>query len=190
MLVWGTSAGNGKSLLWGDIMDLLLGGKKGPFYATVTTSALAEGRTGNNDEIYNLNGKRYGFLSEPRKGKAMKMDAELIKNLTGDKSITAEAKYKNAITFNLMCKFAMACNTLPDMNYAEGGLKRRTNVLEQNTAFLDSDMYAEAPQHLKDEGKVKIKDDAFINELIKNGSLNLTDLLLYLTTIPTYLTLT
>jgi P4 family phage/plasmid primase-like protien len=162
--VWGSSAGNGKSLLWGKIMQILLG----EYYHVITSDALSSERTGNNDQLYNLNGKRFAFLSEPSKGKKKKIDDEVVKNLTGDESFTVEAKHKNAITFKLQSKFVLACNAIPSFNFEDRGMNRRINILEQNVGFVDPETYAEASADKKTDGSIKLKDDEFTDKLTEN----------------------
>lgn len=162
--VWGSSAGNGKSLLWGKIMQILLG----EYYHVITSDALSTERTGNNDQLYNLNGKRFAFLSEPSKSKKKKIDDEVVKNLTGDESFTVEAKHKNAITFKLQSKFVLACNSIPSFNFEDRGMNRRINVLEQNVGFVDEETYAEASADKKADGSIKLKDDEFTDKLTEN----------------------
>ena len=161
---WGTSAGNGKSLLWGEIMSILLG----PYYHTITSDALASERTGNNDQLYNLNGKRFACLSEPRKGHSSKLDNELIKTLTGDKQFTAEAKFKGAMTFTIMAKIAMICNEMPAINFGEQGTKRRVTVCEQNVSFVDAEAYAALSPADKASPRFRLRDDAFVDALKAN----------------------
>jgi P4 family phage/plasmid primase-like protien len=173
IIVWGSKAGNGKSLFWGDILALLhgkTGGELQSHYATISSDALNAERTGNNDELYNLNGKRYAFLSEPRKGARSKMDSELVKNLTGDARITCSAKYKAPLTFNLRVKFAMACNDLPDLAFDDEGILRRVIVIKQNVRFLDPTEYEASSAAEKDSHSVKLKDDAFRERLLANKS--------------------
>jgi P4 family phage/plasmid primase-like protien len=166
-IAWGNKAGNGKSLLWGTILSLLLGEEKG-FYRTITSDALSSERVGNNDQLYDLNGSRFAFLSEPRRAKGTQIDNEILKTLTGDKSFTVEAKYKNALTFRLMCKFAMACNDMPDLKFEDEGTLRRILIGEQNVCFLDPEKYELASEEDKASGAVKRKDDSFIKALLEN----------------------
>lgn len=164
LCVWGSKAGNGKSLLFGDIMSILLG----EYHHVITSDALTSDRVGNNDQLYNLNGKRFAFLSEPSKSKKKRIDDQLVKNLTGDKSFTVEAKHKNAITFELHAKFVLACNSVPEFNFDDAGLKRRITVLEQNTEFVEKEVYDEAPEELKATGQIKMKDDELVGNLLEN----------------------
>lgn len=162
MGVWGSSAGNGKSLLWGEIVPLLLGGKDG-YYAKITSEAFTSFKSGDtNDQIYSLNGKRFAFLSEPRK----RFDTNMIKELTGDQEYTVSAKYKGSITFNLMVKFVMAFNDVPDIDLNENGMNRRFNCVEQNKEFKTPEAYDALHEDQKPfYGK---QDEKFVKELLEN----------------------
>jgi P4 family phage/plasmid primase-like protien len=164
LIVWGTKAGNGKSLLWGEIMPIMLG----PYFRTITSDALSAERVGNNDQLYNLNGARFAFLSEPRTARGTKIDNELVKTLTGDKSFTVEAKYKNAITFTLQAKIAMACNEMPELKFEDKGTYRRVKIAEQNCEFVDPVDFAKADKEAIQMKRVMMKDDAFIARLKEN----------------------
>lgn len=164
MIVWGTKAGNGKSLLWGEILAVLLD----KYYRTITSDALSTERVGNNDQLYNLNGARFAFLSEPRRARGTKIDNEIVKTITGDRSFTAEAKYKNAITFKLQSKIAMACNDMPAIKFEDKGTYRRVKVAEQNCEFVDATDYAKADEEMKKKKKVMMKDDSFTKRLLEN----------------------
>ena len=164
MIAWGTKAGNGKSLLWGKILGILLD----KYYRTITSDALSTDRVGNNDQLYNLNGGRFAFLSEPRRARGTKIDNEIIKTLTGDESFTAEAKYKNAITFKLQAKFVMACNDMPELKFEDKGTYRRVLIGEQNCEFVDQGDYEKANEKDKADKKILMKDDVFITRLLEN----------------------
>ena len=164
MIAWGTSAGNGKSLLWGEIMSILLG----PYYHTITSDALASDRTGNNDQLYNMNGKRFACLSEPRKGYSSKLDNELIKTLTGDKLFTAEAKFKGAMTFAITSKIGLICNDMPNIEFNKTGTKRRVQVAEQNVSFVDAEAYAVLSPADRASSRFRLRDDAFVDALKAN----------------------
>jgi putative DNA primase/helicase len=164
LVAWGSEAGNGKSLLWGEIIPSLLGQK---YYARITSDAFADTANPNNDQLYYLNGKRYAFMSEPRKGaKAGAMDNELVKTVTGDKEMTAQAKYKGKLTYTLRAKILAACNDLPEFNCDDKGMMRRFVPFSQNVACLDESDYNAAPANLKADGSVIKKDDEFVKALL------------------------
>lgn len=167
MVAWGSEAGNGKSVLWGEIVPGLVGDK---YYARITSDAFADTNNPNNDQLYYLNGVRYAFMSEPRKHK---IDNEVLKTVTGDKDFTAQAKYKNKLTFKLSVKIVCACNDLPEFNCDDKGTMRRFVPFLQNVACLDTEDYENAPANLKADRSVLLKDDDFIKQLLadKEGTL-------------------
>jgi P4 family phage/plasmid primase-like protien len=163
MVAWGDQAGNGKSLLWGEIIPSLLSKR---YYARITSDAFADTGNPNNDQLYYLNGVRYAFMSEPRRGQKNAIDNELLKTITGDKDFTAQAKYKNKLTFKLMAKIVCACNDLPDFNCDDKGTWRRFLALLQNVSCLDKEEYDSANKALKADRSVILKDDAFVKQLL------------------------
>lgn len=165
-VAWGSSAGNGKSLLWGEVLPGLLGKK---YYARITSNIFADTNNANNDELYNLNGKRFAFMSEPK----VKMNENEIKAATGDAEITTQAKYKNALTFNVMVKVLMGCNDLPDVDVSSTSVFRRFAPFEQNVPCLEADDYEATPLAIREAGLVVKKDGAFVKALLadKEGTL-------------------
>jgi len=173
LIAWGNAAGNGKSLVWGEIMKRLLGDpndtKHNSFWGEITTHAISISAGENNDQLYNIDGKRFVMLSEPQEGQKTKIDTNLLKKLTGDRTHTCSAKYKNAKTFNIVAKFQISCNDIPDMKLDSPAMKRRCLVVEQNVAFRDEDEYALATEEERTTGKVRRKDEAFIKRLLDNA---------------------
>jgi len=169
-VAWGSEAGNGKSLLWGEILPSLLGDK---YYARITSDAFADTGNPNNDQLYYLNGIRYAFMSEPRKGAKNGIDNELLKTITGDKEFTAQAKYKNKLTFKLLAKILCACNDLPEFNCDDKGTMRRFVPFLQNVSCLDREDYEKAPEALRADGSVILKDDEFVKALVADREGNL-----------------
>jgi hypothetical protein len=169
-VMWGSNASNGKSFFWGEIVPGLLGEK---YYARITSDAFADTGNPNNDQLYYLNGKRYAFMSEPRKGQKSGIDNELLKTITGDKDFTCQAKYKNKLTFKLLCKIVTACNDLPDFNFDDAGTYRRVVTAEQNVTFLEEEDYNTAPQEMKDKMLIGKKDNEFASALLadKEGTM-------------------
>jgi hypothetical protein len=163
--VWGSTAGNGKSLLWGEIVPDLLGGEN-CYYSKITSEAFTNFRQGDsNDQIFQLNGKRYAFLSEPRK----KFDTNMIKELTGDKHFKVRTLYKGCITFTCITKIVMAFNNLPELDFVEdNGMARRFQTVEQNTPFVKPAEYANLSEEVKARGEIKCQDSEFVERLKKN----------------------
>ena len=168
LVVWGNEAGNGKSLLWGEIMPSLISttGGRTKYYTRITSDAFADTGNPNNDQLYYLNGKRYAFMSEPRRGVKSAFDNELLKTITGDKDFTAQAKYKNKLTFKLLCKIVCACNDLPEFNFDDKGTYRRIVILEQNIPCLEESDYNNVAKEVRDKGLVVKKDKEFVSALL------------------------
>ena len=175
LIVIGTSAGNGKSLLWETIMMTLLGyDNDNPdpyksFFHGLSAEAMAN-MGGNNDGVYQLNGKRYALVTEPSKKQAKAIDTEQLKQLTGDANVKASAKYQNELTFKMKAKVVIPCNHLPQIDLStQKAMIRRALVLEQNVSFhIDEASLNQAPKKERDAGWHKLRDQAFVNDLLAN----------------------
>ncbi len=162
MGVWGDSAGNGKSLLWGELLPILLGGEK-CYYTKITSEAFTNFKQGDsNDQIFNMNGKRYAFLSEPRK----KFDTALLKELTGDKQFKVRTLYKGCIAFDCITKMVMAFNTLPELDITDKGMNRRFNTVEQDVKFLPPGEYDALTEADIATGRFGKQDGEFVEALL------------------------
>jgi P4 family phage/plasmid primase-like protien len=170
LVVWGESAGNGKSTLFDDLFKTLLTGVEGAEFQTyfhkLNIKDLTVDSGSNNDTVYNCAGKRMCLGSEPKT--RSKIDSELIKSMTGETSKTVSAKYKNEMTFNLLCKMVVLCNKMFDVDMDDEGILRRILVLEMNTKFLDAAEYADAKEADKASGKVQLKDRKLVEKLKGN----------------------
>lgn len=171
LFVWGASAGNGKSTLFNEIMGDLLGCVSENVLMAVLATPDIKNEGDNNDGLFLLNGKRYAVISEPSKtnGK-VRFDEQMIKNVSGDKAISARAKYKGKITFRVTTKIAFVFNDLPLINFEDKGMERRVKVLEMNTSFLKPEDYAAATDEAKAAGEVQPRDESFIKALKANMS--------------------
>lgn len=167
LFVWGESAGNGKSTLFNELMGGLLGEQK---LMEILSTTDIRNKGDNNEGLYRLNGKRFAIISEPSKNikGAVEFDNDLMKNISGDKTISAQAKYKNKITFRNTSKIGFIFNELPEINFEDKGMFRRMVILEMNVSFKTDEEYEKCPQHLKDMGVVQKRDSSFIRRVIDN----------------------
>ena len=167
LFVWGESAGNGKSTLFNELMGGLLGEQK---LMEILSTTDIRNKGDNNEGLYRLNGKRFAIISEPSKNVkgAVEFDNDLMKNISGDKTISAQAKYKNKITFRNTSKIGFIFNELPEINFEDKGMFRRMVILEMNVSFKGEEEYEKCPQHLKDQNIVQKRDSAFIRRVIDN----------------------
>jgi P4 family phage/plasmid primase-like protien len=167
LFVWGESAGNGKSTLFNELMGGLLGEQK---LMEILSTTDIRNKGDNNEGLYRLNGKRFAIISEPSKNVrgAVEFDNDLMKNISGDKTISAQAKYKNKITFRNTSKIGFIFNELPEINFEDKGMFRRMVILEMNVSFKSDEEYERCPQHLKEGGIVQKRDSHFIRRVIDN----------------------
>lgn len=84
-----------------------------------------------------LRGARMVSSMEVREGR--RMEEGLIKQLTGEDSITADMKYRNPITFRPRFKIWLACNHLPRIVLQDHGTWRRIQVIRFRETFTADD---------------------------------------------------
>jgi len=164
MVVYGEAGGNGKSLLFEEILGRDIFGRQ-LFYSLAEDALSKTG--GNNDSLYNLKGKRLCVLSEAG-GKKGAFNVEALKKLTGKDAITASAKFKNEITFTPTSKVVMLTNKLPDLPAQDGGVARRYVCIRQNTPFVKPELYDKYSEEDKACGRVYPQDLAFVERLRAN----------------------
>jgi phage/plasmid-associated DNA primase len=174
LTVWGETAGNGKSTLFSDLFPKLMTSEAGVIDQTLCQTLdiknLLTASTANNDSIYNLVGKRYAYVSEPKLEGKQKVDNELIKRLTGESRYSVSAKYKNEITFKPMAKIVALCNKMFKVDLEDEGMLRRIMVAEMNTRFVDKATYEASSAADKKSGRVQIRDDYIVERLTSNLS--------------------
>ena len=131
-ILTGTGA-NGKSRLM-DFIEKTLG----DYYTIVPISLLTNKRVASNSaqsELVRTKGKRFAVMQEPSEGD--KINIGLMKELTGNDTITARALYKENVDFKPQFKMFMTCNDLPDVPSNDGGTWRRIRVLQFKSKFCD-----------------------------------------------------
>jgi putative DNA primase/helicase len=118
--------GNGKGVLL-RLMQKIMGS-----YATVLSprAIVLQGReTSGRFELANLQGARLAIIDDVPDGK---FDEVTIKQLTGEGSIRAEQKFKNAFEFTPIAKLALASNTKLGMRDTGNSMKRRLRAVPFN----------------------------------------------------------
>jgi P4 family phage/plasmid primase-like protien len=124
---------NGKSMLT-DLMFMTLG----EYAGTVPVSLITEKRPGiggTSSEIIQLKGLRYAVMAEPKKGD--KMNEGIMKQLTGDSTISGRALYCESETFMIQFHLVVCTNTLFEMSSHDDGTWRRIRVCDFETKFYD-----------------------------------------------------
>jgi putative DNA primase/helicase len=166
MVVYGEAGGNGKSLLFEEILGEDIFGE----YLCITLSedALTK-KGGHNDSLYDAKGKRLAVLSEAgRKGGKDGFNIEAMKKWSGGGKFSANAKYKNEIRFTPNAKIAMLANKLPELPADCGGVARRYLCIKQNIPFVKPEEYANYSEEAKKAGKVYKQDPEFVARLRAN----------------------
>jgi hypothetical protein len=172
MVVWGESAGNGKSTLFGDIVPTIMrkdeGNTRDSFEHTLNIKDLLVQNSANSDSTYNLAGKRYARMSEPKIDNRQKLDNEMVKRLTGDSTYSVSAKYKNEITFRPIAKIVALCNSMMKVDCDDAGILRRLVVVEMNTKFVNQDDWERLTDAEKATGRFKRGDPKAVSRIKAN----------------------
>lgn len=172
LVVWGETAGNGKSTLFGDIFPLIMrlceGNTRDSYEHTLNIKDLMVQNSANSDSTYNLAGKRFARMSEPKLEGKQKLDNEMVKRLTGDSTYSVSAKYKNEITFRPVAKIVALCNAMMKVDCDDAGILRRLLVVEMNTKFVSqAALDALTPAELE-SGHFQLRDEKLITRIKGN----------------------
>ncbi len=175
LTVWGETAGNGKSTLFGDLLPLLMGhhtngapDKERTFFHTLNVKDLLVSNSANSDSTYNLAGKRYAVMSEPKLDGTQKLDGEMLKRLTGDTSYSVCAKYKGEITFRPLAKIVVLCNKMFKIDVDCEGQLRRLLVAEMGSKFVSATDFAALSPADQKSGRYHIRDSGVVERLQGN----------------------
>ena len=133
--IWTGSGGNGKSKLL-ELFESAIGE-----YACKLPVSLLTGKrqasSGATPELANLKGRRFACLQEPSEGS--RIDAGLMKELTGGDKIYARALFKEPIEFKPQFKLILACNDPPELPKGDGGVWRRVKMVNFPAKFKSVD---------------------------------------------------
>jgi len=128
---------NGKSMLT-DLMFMTLGEYAGSVPVTlITEKRQSIGAT--SSEIMQLKGVRYAVMAEPKKGEPI--NEGIMKQLTGDSTMSARALYCETETFTIQFHLVVCTNTLFEMNSHDDGTWRRIRVCDFKAKFTEPDEY-------------------------------------------------
>lgn len=172
MIVFGQTAGNGKSTLISSILQKDILGRE---YATTMGEDALTKVGGNNDDIYYGMDSRLAVVTEAGgDGKnAQEINTECLKRITGEDVISAQAKFKGKKEGVFNGKTVFVCNSMPKMPQ-DKGQRRRTIVAEMNVKMLSPEEWAEKSDEEKASGDYGVKNPGFIAKLRANraGTLN------------------
>lgn len=168
LVVWGSSANNGKSTFWDTLLFSIL---ESGFGKKATSDTLSKGSDSKNDSLFSMEGKRTALINEPRFGGNKGIDNSLFKSFVcgNDESMEVLGRGTGAIKeMQITTKLVITCNQIPDFNFDDRGVYNRIVVLEQNIPFVTKEEYEKADDELKKTHKIQPLDDDFINNLTSN----------------------
>ena len=144
---------NGKSLLT-DLMTLTLGEYAGTVPVTLVTERRV-GVGGTSSEIMQLKGVRYAVMQEPSKD--AKINEGMMKQLTGDSSMTARALYCESEKFSIQFHLVVCTNTLFEIVSNDDGTWRRIRLCDFMSKFVN-------PEDPKDDTEHQFPKDPILKE--------------------------
>lgn len=148
---------NGKSLLT-DLMALTLGEYAGTVPVTLVTEKRV-GVGGTSSEIMQLKGVRYAVMQEPSKD--AKINEGMMKQLTGDSSMTARALYCESEKFSIQFHLVVCTNTLFEIVSNDDGTWRRIRIVEFMSKFVN-------PEDPKDDTEYQFDKDPILKEKLSS----------------------
>lgn len=170
-ILYGKTTRNGKSTLMETIAYLL-----GDYSMTIQPQTLAR-RSGNgaaaSPDIVRLKGARLVTMPEPEKG--LKLDAALVKQVTGGDSISGRLLFQNPIEFRPDFKIFINTNHLPKISDSTVFESGRIKVIPFKRHFLPS----EQDKGLKKELRKPENMSGILNWLIKGYQMLRDDILQY-----------
>ena len=128
---------NGKSMLT-DLMFMTMG----EYAGSVPVSIITDKRPaigGTSSEIMQLKGIRYAVMAEPKKGD--KINEGIMKQLTGDSSISARSLYCETETFSIQFHLVVCTNTLFEVTSHDDGTWRRIRVCDFESKFYEPEEF-------------------------------------------------
>jgi P4 family phage/plasmid primase-like protien len=127
------SGSNGKSML-SDLMKYTLGDYYGEVPVTLVTEK-RPGIGGTSSEIIQLKGVRYAVMAEPSKD--ARINEGMMKQLTGDSTISGRALYHEQETFLIQFHLVLCTNTLFEVMSNDDGTWRRIRICDFLSKFVN-----------------------------------------------------
>jgi len=164
------SGSNGKSMFT-DLMKYTLGDYYGEVPVTLVTEK-RPGIGGTSSEIIQLKGVRYAVMAEPSKD--ARINEGMMKQLTGDSTISGRALYHEQETFLIQFHLVLCTNTLFEVMSNDDGTWRRIRICDFLSKFVNpgetfqlSDNPYQFPKDFNLKDKLKIWSEVFASMLVK-----------------------
>lgn len=129
---WTGEGGNGKSKLYSLLENCL-----GEYAANISVSYITQKRAASNSaspEMVKAIGRRCVVFQEPEDGE--KINAGLMKEISGNDSIQVRGLYKEADSFKPQFQVIFICNQLPHLPPDDGGTWRRVRKITFDSKFV------------------------------------------------------
>ena len=132
--IWTGCGSNGKSKIL-ELIVFAMGEYTHKFSITLLTGKRAASNACT-PEIIQSKGKRFAYFEEPSEGE--KINAGLLKEMTGGDKQTGRDLFKSAVTFKPQSKLALLCNDIPEVPANDTGTARRLEVVEFKSRFCEN----------------------------------------------------
>jgi P4 family phage/plasmid primase-like protien len=164
------SGSNGKSMFT-DLMKYTLGDYYGEVPITLVTEK-RPGIGGTSSEIMQLKGVRYAVMQEPSKD--AKINEGMMKQLTGDSTLSGRALYHEQETFLIQFHLVVCTNVLFEVGSNDDGTWRRIRICDFLAKFVNpgesfqlSDNPYQFPKDFNLKDKLKTWAEVFASMLVK-----------------------
>lgn len=163
-MIWTGNGSNGKSLLF-KLLNETLGDK---IIRNLGEMALKGGQA-NNDSLYNAKDARilsYNETEDDNDKSETKLNMKLIKQLSGEDTVTTAKKYKEEITYLPKYKLIITTNHKPKVNSQDLAVWRRILLINFMVKYIDNDKEMRLyDKELFDKGLLKWKDNKKMDKL-------------------------
>jgi putative DNA primase/helicase len=147
-IFWGEGS-NGKSALMDTLRAILGDAICFPTQADSLMAQLSNNSEGPRPFLFAMRNKRVVWASESQDGQ--RLNTALVKQLTGDQSITARTLYGKPITFTPSHTIFLITNSPPDLHDgSDYAMQRRLIVFPFNTRFVDNPSLPDERQRDRD----------------------------------------
>lgn len=153
------TGGNGKSKLM-SLLENCLGG----YHGTSSPELLTRKRENSNqanESLASLEKKRVLVISEAAEGDIIQ--ANLMKQLTGEDSVSVRKNYGSQIKFHPKFKILFICNDIPKMSEDSLAVWRRVKVIGFSTKFVEV-----SDENVKLKENERPRNDKFISHIMAN----------------------
>lgn len=157
---------SGKSLFL-ETMDALGSLGSGYVLGNASSESIIEQKNGKNFSRASFSNRRLIGVSEP--DSSHKLDGDFIKEFTGDRKVTFEAKYGQPTPDIAQGLIIIASNSMPRMDFSDSALINRTKPIPFPYSFVPNPIRPHEKQRNDDLGDLLLEDGSRILRWIIEG---------------------